>query len=337
MRENIKEELNALGMGVIDYLETNKLDYPTNRGVGAMFDYASKPGHKLRSGLVFLGFGAVGGVNQSVILPAAAAIELLHKSTLIHDDVVDDDYYRRGLPAFHSKYGECMGVVFGDFVCASSFELLKRLESDFDKATLVKCFEVFSSVFRDIYRGQLRDLEFEESSDISESDYMGMVGNKTGRLMNGALEIGATLGGGSEKEVRYLSEFGYNFGIAFQIRNDINNITIEKELRKDGGSDIRARKRTLMVIKTLQSENKGELLAIFNKNTIVEEDVNQAIQIFVDNGSIEYARSTVKRYAKKAKKALQKIKQGRPKEILLGLVDYIETDTYWKVHSKNGE
>ncbi len=336
MREDVKKELNALGRKVIAYLEKNRLDYPTTRGLEEMFNYASRPGHKLRSGLVFLGFGAVGGVNQTRVLPAAAAVELLHKSTLIHDDIVDNDYYRRGMLAFHSKYGDEMGIVFGDFICASSFEILKRLERDFDKVTMIKCFQVLSSIFKDIYVGQLRDLEFEESSDINEEDYLRMVGNKTGRLMSGALEIGAILGGGSEKEIGYLSDFGYNFGIAFQIRNDINNITIEKELRKDGGSDIRSKKRTLMVIKTLESKYKRELISIFNKKIIDDADVNHVIQLFTDNDSIDYAWAAIKRYVKKAKKPLNNIRKTKSREILFALADYIGTDTYWKTHSKNG-
>jgi geranylgeranyl diphosphate synthase, type I len=334
MKADVKQELNALGMKVANYLNSNRLEHPVNQNIAAMFDYASTPGHKLRSGLVFLAAEAVGG-EESKVLPAAAAVELLHKSTLIHDDIVDNDYYRRGMPAFHSKFGEDMGIVFGDFICAASFQLLKRLEGDFDRKTLVRCFGAFSSVFRDVYYGQLQDLQFEEKFDISEAEYMQMVGNKTGRLMNGALQIGAILGNGSDGEISKLSDFGYNFGIAFQIRNDINNLTLEKELRKDGGSDIRARKRTLMVIKTLNSQDKQKLMVIFGKNEIGEEDVNSVIELFNRNGSIKYAFLILKQHAKKAKDSLDNLPETRAKESLLSLVDYIETDTYWKTHSRN--
>lgn len=306
--------------------------------IGELFRYGTESGHKLRSGLVIIGCEAVGG-DYKKVWPAAAAVEVLHKSTLIHDDLVDEDKARRGLRTFHRKYGKNVAIIGGDLISATAFKLLNDLEKDFDESTVLKCYELLSDTYRKIYQGQIMDLLFEERDNVTEKECIDMIKHKTAAIMESALKIGAILGGGSKDEVEMLSALGRHFGLAFQIQNDVNNLLIEDEVGRKRGSDIHQGKRTYVIVMALQNgldHERGILLSALNKKKCSDKEVHEIIEMLKKRGSIDNAMSIAKEYANKAKNDIKNLKESNTKKLLLKLVDYIVSKTYWKLHANNG-
>lgn len=327
-----KEYLKELGVKLDKYIGSVHFERDHIR---ALFGYSVEPGHKLRSGLVVIGCEAVGG-GSGKVWPAAAAIETLHKSTLIHDDMVDEDEMRRGVQTFHVKYGRELGIVSGDLVSSMAFEMLKELEKTFDPAKVLKCYEILSRAYEGVYRGQLLDLLFEEGDTITEKKYMEMITNKTVAIMESALEMGAVLGSGSGKEIDMLSTFARDFGLAFQIQNDVNNLLFEEEIGRRMGSDIHQGKRTLIVAKTLQDgsdDEKERLLEVLGKEKCSQEKVDGVIEMLKRNGSIDHAMKMARKFADRARNDIKDLQESKSKDYLLKLVDYILIKTYWKEHA----
>ncbi len=331
---NPKEVLNRIGKDLITYLDSIKFE---NREVAKIYKNAVEPGHKMRGCLVALGCSAVGG-DPKYLLPAGAAIELLHKSSLVHDDIVDKDEYRRGLPSFYTIYGTEWGILNGDIISAVAFKQLSKLKGKFSEDKIVSCYRVFSNTFNQLYIGQMLDILFEERFDINEADYLDMVQRKTCSTIQCALAMGAILGGGTKEQIKLLSNFGKYFGISFQIKNDLNNLMgLEEKLGRRKGSDIYEKKRTLMIVHALNegSPEEKELLTLyFKKQDLIERDVDAIINLLIKNRSIAYAADKVVEFANKARNSLEPLKDSEAKATLLSLVDYIGSESYWMEHIK---
>jgi len=290
----------------------------------------SAGGKRLRPCLLLLSCEAVGGRAEDA-LEAAAAIEILHTFTLIHDDVMDRDELRRGVKTVHVLWGVPMAIIAGDALFAKVFEALaenvRRLGLPSDKA--VEIFRSISEASFEICRGQAMDILMAQRGEASEEEYLEMVSEKTGALLDASMKTGAILGGGSREEIAALSSFGRKIGIAFQIRDDVLGITGEEsEFGKPIGSDIREGKRTLPVIYALSKlpPAKGKIVRnALGKGKISERKLREVVGLLEECGAIEYSSRLARKLVDEAKRELSVIEESRAKKTLLELADFVIT------------
>ena len=182
-------------------------------------------GKKFRSALTLLSCQAVGGKPEKA-LKAAAAIELTHTFSLIHDDIMDNDDTRRGKPAVHKVWGEPLAILAGDSLFAKSFELLSQsAEDNIAYERVVDALQVLTNSCINICEGQALDMAFEDTFNVTKDEYMNMIYKKTGDLITASTTIGAIMGGASSNEIQALRTYGKQIGLAFQIQDDYIDLT----------------------------------------------------------------------------------------------------------------
>lgn len=170
-------------------------------------------GKRIRPALVLLGGLAGTSPNRHALTETAAAVELIHTATLIHDDIIDRSPLRRSQPTFHYRWGTERAVLMGDYLYATAFALLAALQTPY-------VVQVMAQVCRQLSRGELREVEARFRLDLTEEEYLAIIGDKTASLISGCCRCGAFLGGGTPDVVERLGQFGVNFGLAFQIVDD---------------------------------------------------------------------------------------------------------------------
>jgi geranylgeranyl diphosphate synthase type I len=242
----------------------------------------SAGGKRLRPAVLLLAADAVRHGSSADILPAALALELTHTFTLIHDDIMDGDSLRRGVPTVHTKWDMPTGILAGDVLYARAFEFICQTKAG--ESAKVSAVALLARACADICEGQHMDMSFEHRTDVTEEEYMEMVEKKTGVLYAAAAAIGGTLAGGTPYQVGALYKFGLNTGIAFQIQDDlIDLMTPAEESGKDQGSDLREGKQTLIMI---LARNKSIDLLKYRRD-LSPGDIRSAIQELTDAGVID--------------------------------------------------
>ncbi|MEM2878701.1 MAG: polyprenyl synthetase family protein [Candidatus Hadarchaeales archaeon] len=283
-------------------------------------------GKRLRPCLVLAACEAVGG-KPGDALESAAAIEMLHNFTLIHDDIMDRDELRRNVKTVHTIWGEPMAIIAGDALFARVFEAAaenaRRL--GLDGARTVELLSAFSRASFEVCRGQAMDMLFEGRKDVVEKEYMEMVSKKTGALTEASARVGAILGGGSRNQVDSLSSYGRQIGIAFQIQDDVLGIIgKEEKFGKPIGSDIQEGKMTLLVIRALSvSDEKKEILRVLGNKNASREEILRTMRLIRDSGAVDYAFDTAKKIVASAKKELDTLPDTEAREFLLHLADFV--------------
>ncbi len=269
-------------------------------------------GKRLRPTLLLLAVRVSGGDVEKAI-PAAVSIELLHNFTLIHDDVMDRDEMRRGVPTVHKIWGEPMAILAGDYLFSKAYEaLLKLVENGIDYGSVVEATRVLTWAASTVAEGQSFDIEFQERDEVDEREYIELVWRKTAALFIASLKIGGIVSKASSETISLLEEYGYNMGIAFQIYDDILGVIAdEKKLGKPLYSDIREGKKTIIVIHALSKANAEDreiLLSALGKRDATIRELASAVEVLRRTGSIDYARRKATYYAKNAISKLNKIK-----------------------------
>lgn len=286
-------------------------------------------GKKLRPVLVVLSSESVGGRTQDA-LKTAASMELIHTFSLIHDDIMDKDKMRRGKPSVHMLWGEPMAILAGDTLFSKAFETVLETDAEIDPKRVVGALKTVVDSCIKICEGQALDINFEGKLDIKEDEYLTMIYKKTAALISAAVKAGAILGGGTEKQIESLSEYGRLIGLAFQIQDDyLDVIGDEEDIGKPVGSDIVEGKMTLMVVHALANasrEDKKSLISILKSNN--EDMVDDAISIFNKYGSIEYARNIALQNVKTAKELLQVLEDSDAKKSLELIADFVIERTH---------
>ena len=280
-------------------------------------------GKKLRPFLAMLSCESVFGDPQKV-MPFASALELMHNFTLVHDDIMDKSKLRRNLPAVHIKFGEPTAILAGDFLFARSFEAMHDLSVDSQIFTELDCGLI--KCVLDICEGQQVDMEFEQRKIVTEEEYISMITKKTAVLFRLAARGGAIIGGGNQDEIKALEDYGIFLGLSFQIWDDYLDMSSDKDtLGKDIGNDIRNGKKTLIAVYSLLNaagEDKKLLDEVFGNKNATDDDIKKVFTLFNEMGSINYAKDTALNYNKKAKEALEVLRDSEAKEILKELADY---------------
>jgi geranylgeranyl diphosphate synthase type I len=280
-------------------------------------------GKRLRPAVLILAAEAVGSDLRSV-LPAAVAVELVHNFTLIHDDIMDKDDIRRGMPAVHIKWGEAGAILAGDTLYSKAFEILSKVENE--PVRVLKCMDILSKTCTEICEGQWLDMDFEKRKKVTEPEYLEMVEKKTSVLYAAAAKIGALLGGASDEVAEALSEYGRLIGIGFQMYDDVLDMTAPEEvLGKVRGSDLMEGKHTLIVINAFE---KGVKLDIFGKGEATLEETEAAVRTLTDCGSLDYVKNLAISYINEGKAKLDVLRDCPEKTLLLQIADYMISREY---------
>lgn len=263
---------------------------------------------------------AVGGKAEDA-LPAATAVELIHNFTLIHDDIMDNDYLRRSVPTVHTIWGVPVGILSGDLLFAKAFNAL--LSGGGNCERLRRSAKILAKATITLSEGQNMDMEFESRIDVSEAEYLDMIDKKTGALFQASAEMGGVVGGGDERSIRLLREYGRNIGIGFQIFDDYLGMTSREEvLGKSVGNDIREGKKTLISIKTLASPARSQLLKVLGKKSASDSEIARLLKFMRRLGILDYVYEKAETYVHQATVAISKLPQSPSKEALEELAKY---------------
>ncbi|MEW6723280.1 MAG: polyprenyl synthetase family protein [Candidatus Micrarchaeota archaeon] len=310
----------------VESIMERELGKEDERVYGMLVPFLKRGGKRIRPALCLLGCGASGGDYGDALEPAAI-IELFHNFTLIHDDIEDGSQFRRGEPTLHVQFGIPMALNTGDALYTLLWKRLVGLPLGASK--LVRLQKLYSESFKRVVEGQGVELHWIRSGrfDVSESDYLGMIGGKTSALMGLSCEAGAFIAGAGKRRQAALRRYGELVGAAFQIQDDVLNLTGDfGKYMKEIGGDITEGKRTLMVVHCLSlapEPERARLTSILSSHTAEAGSVREAIEILGRSGSIDYARERAKSLIAAAKKELGKLPESRDRASLESIADYV--------------
>lgn len=262
-------------------------------------------GKRIRPLLCLLACEAVGG-DPAAALPAAAAAEILHNFSLIHDDIEDGDETRRHRPTVWTIWGVPQAINAGDGMFALAYAALLRSQKRGVSATsLVAALDRFTACCVALTEGQHLDIDFEKRARVSVADYLRMIEGKTAFLLATSLAIGALMGGADGRTDDALYRFGRHIGLAFQIRDDILGIWGDPALTgKAAGNDILRRKKSLPLLYALDHPTVGPLLAERLAQPLVETDLPAVYDLLAGAGARVFAEEQVENHHERGLAAL---------------------------------
>jgi geranylgeranyl pyrophosphate synthase len=273
-------------------------------------------GKRLRPAIAFLVTGLVGG-DRALSLPLAGAIELLHTATLVHDDLVDNSFVRRGNPTLNAIASQGVTVLVGDYLFAAAADHANRCRN-------LDVMDVFVRATATICKGEVRQIFSAGDYDQSQDDYYRQIDSKTASLFAAASECSGILAGLEPVAVTRLREYGHSLGVAFQIADDILDFTgDEKVLGKPVGSDLRQGMVTLPAMYALQHAGVGERLrSLLDGNGDREANLSQAVQLIRQSPAIEDSYQTAADFARAAQDNVSHFPDSPYRRSLLSLADY---------------
>jgi geranylgeranyl diphosphate synthase type I len=290
-------------------------------------------GKRLRPYLVLKSCRLVGGREEDA-LPTAAALELLHTFTLIHDDIIDEDEKRRNLPTVHVEWGMPTAIVTGDLLFAKVYEAITE-HTDSRRVSPKRILQVLKDVSEatvTICEGQILDMMFESKETVSEDQYFRMIEAKTAALFETSARCGGILGGAKKSWVERLGRYGHYAGVAFQLIDDVLGLTAdEKALGKPVGSDIREGKRTLIIVHALKHASeiqRKKILETLGNRSASLERIQEVVGLVGSLGSISYAEQKAKKFIEKSKRALATFPASEDREDLISLADLVFARKY---------
>ncbi|MEO2265526.1 MAG: polyprenyl synthetase family protein [Nitrosopumilus sp.] len=281
-------------------------------------------GKRLRPYMVIQSCQILGGKSSNA-MNAASAVEMVHNFSLVHDDIMDNDEMRHGVPTVHKKYGMPIAILAGDVLFSKAFQIISNSKLS-DSATM-QLVSKLAKACVDICEGQLLDIKMAEERKIpSQADYITMIGKKTAALFDVSCAMGAICASNKSKDVSNLSSFGRNLGIAFQITDDLIGVMGDpKVTKKPVGNDLREGKKSLpilMAIKLAKGKDKKIILKAFGNSKVTRKDLNKAVEVIRSLGIEESVRGQAQKYSEKAKKSLSKY-SGSAKSELITLLDFV--------------
>jgi len=277
-------------------------------------------GKRLRPLLVIASAKAC-GLNYKDVYNSAIAVELLHIFTLVHDDIMDNADKRRNKVTVHKKYDLSTAILVGDILLAEAYNvLLKDGRGDFGKIA-----KAFTRALTEVCEGQSLDKDFETEKSVSLADYIKMVEKKTAALCAMCCTIGALLANADDKTIRAMYNYGKNIGIAFQIQDDLLDITGNvKEFGKNTGGDLLEGKKTFLFITALQraaGKDKTALLKVIKNKGITPGEIETYEKLYYKLGVIDDAKDSINKYTKIAVKNLKVLKNNEDIEYFTWLAD----------------
>jgi geranylgeranyl diphosphate synthase type I len=256
------------------------------------------------------------------VLAAAVSVEIIQSFTLIHDDIMDDDDVRRGVPAVHREYDLSTAILAGDTLYSKAFENMLDTGAPADRS--VRALSELATTCTEICEGQSLDISFEEQPSITLDEYLEMIELKTAVLYAASASIPAVLLGYDEA-VDPLHSYGLDVGRAFQIQDDLLDLTTPTEkLGKQRGSDLVEDKQTLI---TVHARDHGvdvdNLVAADSVEAVTEAEIDDAVARLREAGSISYARETAQELVRSGKSHLETLPDNEPHALLASIADYL--------------
>ncbi len=308
----IKDELDTFNGYFKNELKSNvRLLDAVNRYI------IKRKGKEVRPILVFLTAKLVGKINQSTYI-AAALTQLLHTATLVHDDVVDEAYERRGFFSINALWKSKVAVLVGDYLLSKGM-LIALQNKEYNQL------EVVSEAVKAMSEGELLQLKKSKQLNITESIYFDIIGKKTASLIAACTQLGALSVNASPKQQELLKQFGYNLGIAFQIKDDLFDYEKQGAIGKPTGNDIKEKKLTLPLIYVLQNITPKErrwALNIIKRHNKNKTKVNELIAFVKEHGGIDYTREQMFVFRDKTIACLADFDDNEAKQALIALVEY---------------
>ncbi len=315
----VRDDLELIGARLDETLMTSRVDLAQQ--VGAFI--AESPGKRIRPAMVALSARAVqtsgtpdaGGHLTSI----AAAMELVHIASLIHDDVIDKSPLRHNRPTVNIKWKEEVGILFGDYV----YSLAIGLVAQSGNGTIFTC---LSDTVMQMCEGQLAQVTQRDNYDLSKDAYISIVSKKTASLFAACCKMGAVLAGAEKQVADSLAEYGLHMGIAYQIIDDYRDVIDPRSrLGKDPGQDILLGEMTLPIMNLAaiaKDENKTELLDML-KAELSPETMEKIRGEFLASDAAAMTRKTIMEYIGKAKDSLAPVTDSEYKTSLTGLIDIL--------------
>lgn len=279
--------------------------------INRLFEYVkAHSGKMLRPALVLQAGGAVGEITDKHI-QVAAIVEMIHNATLLHDDVIDEGQKRRGLPTINNLWGNESAVLMGDFLLSRVFRMCSDLPS--------KVTTMIAAAAARTCEGELQQVIQRHNWQLSESEYIDIITEKSAALFSSCCGLGALLANANEAQVQSLERFGLNAGIAFQITDDLLDLTgNENQTGKTAGSDVNKSKLTLAIIHLLRVVDDKERKKVYEAlNQTNEKDEDKLLKMLRHHRSLEYAHSQAQQFLNKALSALTGLKESCAKEALI--------------------
>ncbi len=277
-------------------------------------------GKQLRPMFVFLSAKLHGETNEFSQL-AACSVELLHTATLVHDDVVDESYERRGSFSVNALWRNKLAVLVGDYILAKGLQLqLENKKYNF--------LHLISRAVQDMAEGEILQMKKSRKLDITDEVYFEIIRKKTASLIATSMAIGTASVTENQDTIEKMYRIGQDAGIAFQIKDDIFDYQAKGILGKPTGNDIKEKKITLPLLFVLNNSQPAERRRILglikkkNKNAAV---VNELIQMVIEKGGLDYAAQKMTEFKDKAIIGLMEFEDGEARNSLIELMEYITT------------
>ncbi|GGN22996.1 geranylfarnesyl diphosphate synthase [Halarchaeum nitratireducens] len=257
------------------------------------------------------------------VMAAAVSIEIIQSFTLIHDDIMDDDDLRRGVPSVHREYDDETAILAGDTLYSKAFEIMLR--TDAEPTASLDAIDCLARTCTRICEGQSLDVDFETRPDVDTGAYLDMVERKTAVLYGAAASVPAIVVGADDEVVDALYRYGVNAGKAFQIQDDVLDLTVPSEqLGKQRGSDLVENKRTII---TVHARDHGvavdDLVDADDPEDVTDADIDAAVAELEDAGSIDYARDLAADLTAQAKAELDVLPDNEARYLLREIADYL--------------
>jgi len=316
--------------------QVSRLDAPRTKPFHEMLTYhmgwtgegagAEATGKRIRPLILLLtclaSSGAEGGDEtwQSA-LPAAAAVELVHNFSLVHDDIQDNSDKRRGRPTTWVKWGMPMAINVGDALFVMSNQAIIDLKENYPAEVVVRAAEILHNTCLDLTRGQFLDMSYEKRMDLTVEDYWPMISGKTAALLSACCHIGSLLGGADDARQDAYRSFGQYLGLAFQVQDDILGIWGDEAITgKSAANDLIEGKKSFPVLAGLTAN--GKFAARWKQGAIRAEEVQEYARILANEGGYEAAQEATRQMTDLALTSLREADpQGEAGEALFELAD----------------
>lgn len=276
-----------------------------------------RKGKQMRPMFVFLSAKLSGKINESGFT-AASLIELLHTASLVHDDVVDESYERRGFFSINALWKSKIAVLFGDYLLAKGLLLAVKNKE-------YELLEIVSDAVKEMSEGELLQIQKSRKLNISEAEYFEVIRKKTAALIAACCAAGAKSATDNKETISKMKQFGENIGIAFQIKDDLFDYEKKGSLGKPTGNDIKEKKLTLPLIYSLQNSGSGQkssILRLIKHHNNNSRKVKDIIRFVKETGGIEYSLGKMNEYKDRALKILEEFPESEVRTSLQKLALY---------------
>lgn len=276
-----------------------------------------RKGKQIRPMFVFLSAQALGGITESTHR-GAALIELLHTATLVHDDVVDDSFERRGFFSINALWKNKIAVLVGDYLLSRGL-LLAIKNKEF------KQLEIVSAAVEGMSEGELLQIEESRGVNLKEDIYFEIIRQKTATLIASCCACGASSAGANDEMIEKMRNIGEKIGIAFQIKDDLFDYGLGGKIGKPTGIDIKEKKSTLPLIYALNnasSSDKRRILRIVKRNSKNKKEVDHVLNYVLQSGGIEYSDEKMRNYASNAIDEIKSLPETDARNSLIQLVQF---------------